>query len=139
MNIASHFAKYDIQIHPEEKVVLDVMQALYIFLKIHRPESFLKQEKMVKLDVDPSLLARFDSNLPMDEFIGCCFSLCSQTLSINRQGSIIYDKLFSLRTDGTDEHIILCFNVSTLVAVMDGLEPCCLTADLESALSLAVG
>lgn len=138
MNIASHLAKYDIRIHPEEKVVLDVMQTLYIFLKIHRPESFLKQEKIIMLDVDSSLLSLFDDSLPMDEFIGYCFSLCNQTLSINRQGSIIYDKLFSLRTDGTDEHIILCFNVSTLVAVMDGLEPCGLTADLESALSSAV-
>lgn len=115
------FHKYDIEVAEEEAVVLHVIHALYTVLNEKCPERMAKDEKIILLEVKPELLQWFDEDVDIENFIGYCFSLYDQTLEISKDGIVMYDKMYSIRTDGSDEQIILCFNGGTLKRMFEDL------------------
>lgn len=82
-----------------------------------------KDEKSILLEIQPDLLGLFDKDVDIETFIGHCFSLYDQTLEISKDGIVMYDKMYSIRTDGSDEQIILCFNGGTLRRMFEDLPP----------------
>lgn len=123
LNLIDIFHKYGIEVAEDESVVLNVIHALYTFLKDKAPERLAKDEKSILLEIQPDLLGLFDKDVDIETFIGHCFSLYDQTLEISKYGIVMYDKMYSIRTDGSDEQIILCFNGGTLRRMFEDLPP----------------
>lgn len=123
LNLIDIFHKYGIEVAEDESVVLNVIHALYTFLKDKAPERLAKDEKSILLEIQPDLLGLFDKDVDIETFIGYCFSLYDQTLEISKDGIVMYDKMYSIRTDGSDEQIILCFNGGTLRRMFEDLPP----------------
>lgn len=123
LNLIDIFKKYDIEANEEEIVVLNVIHALYTTIKNSVPELLSKNEKSILLEVKPELLHKFGEDGDIEQFISCCFSLYDQTLAISKDGIVMYDKMYSIRTDGSNEQIILCFNGGTLKRMFEDLPP----------------
>lgn len=123
LNLIDIFQKYDIEVNDDEAVVLNVMHALYTAIQNRVPELLTKYEKSILLEVKPELLSKFSESDDIELFIAYCFSLYDQTLAISKDGITMYDKMYSIRTDGSDEQIILCFNAGTLKRMFEDLPP----------------